>query len=63
MDCTHDGPDQVAAAYDGLCPLCLKAENERLREALKKIARPRLGGKEQQWIAQEALGDLKDKSE
>ena len=30
-------------------------ENERLREALEKIAKPALGGKQQQYMAQEAL--------
>lgn len=30
-------------------------EAERLRSVLKKIAKPALGGKQQQWMAQEAL--------
>lgn len=38
MRCTHDITDaEVAIACDGLCPLCLRTENERLRVALGKI--------------------------
>lgn len=33
-----------------------RADAERYRAALEKIAKPALGGKQQQWIAAEALG-------
>lgn len=36
----------------------LQEENKSLRDALKKIAKPALGGKQQQWIAQQALKDI-----
>ena len=32
-----------------------RAEAVALREALKQIAKPALGGKQQQWLAQQAL--------
>lgn len=37
----------------------LQAENERLIAVLKKIAKPAIGGKQQQWWAQEALSEFK----
>lgn len=37
--CPHDISEQdVATQADGLCPLCLAADNARLRAALQKIA-------------------------
>jgi len=37
-ECQHDGADIVTAIFaDGLCPLCLQAEVEKLRKALTKI--------------------------
>jgi hypothetical protein len=33
----------------------LLRENDRLRKALEQIAKPALGGKQQQWLAQAAL--------
>ena len=39
MRCTHDAAERdVASEADGLCPLCLKAENERLRAVLQPFA-------------------------
>ncbi len=32
MDCPHSVNEIDAARIDGLCPLCLKAEVERLKE-------------------------------
>jgi hypothetical protein len=37
MTCPHDITEREVAAHDGYCPLCLRAENERLREALQAI--------------------------
>ena len=36
--CNHDiGEQETAVAWDGLCPLCLAAEVEQTREALKTL--------------------------
>jgi hypothetical protein len=36
--CTHDITERdVAATADGLCPLCMRAENERLRELVRRL--------------------------
>ena len=36
--CQHDATEMdVAAQTDGLCPLCLAAENARLRDALRWV--------------------------
>lgn len=48
------------------CPCCkrgseLEREVQRMREALEKIAHPALGGKEQQWLAQQCLACLKER--
>lgn len=43
------------AAADPQTLLGLIERVERMEKALRKIATPALGGKEQQWIAQEAL--------
>jgi hypothetical protein len=32
--CTHDESDKDMMLADGLCPLCMQAEIDRLREAL-----------------------------
>lgn len=38
MACIHDRDEQeTAVAVDGYCPLCLAAENERLRTALSGL--------------------------
>ncbi len=38
--CEHDISEQdVAAQADGLCPLCLSAQNEKLRAALEQCMR------------------------
>ena len=31
MTCTHDAAEQDTAIADGYCPLCMQADNERLR--------------------------------
>lgn len=38
----------------------LEKELAEARKALEKIAKPALGGKQQQWIAQAALADRKE---
>lgn len=39
MKCAHDLAEMEASVWaDALCPLCLQAENERLRAALQEIA-------------------------
>lgn len=38
-------------------------ENRDFREALKMIAKPALGGKTQQWVAQQALQRNKDSND
>ena len=37
----------------------LMAERDRYKQALEKIAKPALGGKQQQWIAKAALDELR----
>lgn len=37
MTCPHDRTERVNAMVDGLCPVCMEAELERLRAALKQI--------------------------
>lgn len=40
MTCTHDpGEIDTAAHFDGLCPICLSADNARLRTALEDALR------------------------
>lgn len=34
-DCTHDLAERETACFDGMCPLCLAAENARLQAAIK----------------------------
>lgn len=55
MECTHDAADQdTAAHFDGLCPLCLQAENARLREIVNAPLSPvelRLVDKNCGWVA------------
>jgi hypothetical protein len=37
MSCSHHIDDQDQAMISGLCPLCLKAERDKLRVALEAI--------------------------
>ena len=37
MDCKHDLNEQETAVWDGLCPLCLRAELYRYRKALEIV--------------------------
>ena len=37
MLCPHDVADREVAVADGMCPLCLANDNERLRAALQQI--------------------------
>ena len=34
MTCTHDSTERDIAISDGMCPICMAAEIDRLREAL-----------------------------
>lgn len=46
---------EVANKYFAISEEALAQERDWLKEALTKIAKPALGGKQQQWIAQAAL--------
>lgn len=52
-DC-HESCKELAA---------LKGREEIYKQALEKIAKPALGGKQQQWIAAEALAQAEGKGE
>ncbi len=38
MTCNHEFHERESAVGDGMCPLCLSAENAELRELVKPIA-------------------------
>lgn len=47
MTCPHDAAEQdTAAHWDGLCPLCLKAEVEALRAELAALRQPAVSEEE-----------------
>ena len=58
MICTHDAAERdTASEWDGLCPLCLSAENGRMRSALLEIATdPCLDPEGNKQIAKRGLG-------
>jgi hypothetical protein len=37
MNCDHDLSERETACADGMCPMCLRAENAALREAAGKV--------------------------
>ncbi len=54
-ECTHDVVAQdMAVNADGMCPLCLVAENKRLKKDLKYI---------EEWLYRRCPRDLKLASE
>jgi hypothetical protein len=62
MPCNHDAGEQdTAAHFDGLCPLCLQAENARLREIVEAAKRWRRayyhGTREEFDIQEQCLAD------
>jgi hypothetical protein len=62
-DCTHNLGERVTAVdFDGLCPICLQRERDKLRAALQEIAGAGVRGSSTCWgycdapgIAQAAL--------
>jgi hypothetical protein len=58
MTCKHDAAEQdTASHFDGLCPLCLRADNERLRKAIQEYLKPnhRITLNEKLMILRDAL--------
>jgi hypothetical protein len=62
MTCPHDLAERETAVADGMCPLCLAAENERakqeieeMRAALQEIADLRYDNTSAATIARRAL--------
>lgn len=61
MSCTHDIAEKDVASYaDGLCPLCLASDVNRLLKALEEIdgvaVQKKVGGaKKMQQIARKAI--------
>ena len=39
MSCTHELGERETACADGMCPLCLAADNTELRDVIKDMRR------------------------
>ncbi len=45
MSCTHELGERETACADGMCPLCLAADNTELRDVIKDMRRTKI-----EWI-------------